>query len=601
MYVRFIIHTHTHTHTRGQTDTDRQQARSNDSLDRLVDRQMTQKEGSIDRLFVPVRYVLYRKESMGKLRRYISSSSSLPSCPSSFLLLWVLCVVLFLCHAQEEQVTVCNGPGNETCAARRQICLRTISSGTTTVPKQSCGTCLPGYIEWPPSPPSSSFSGSTTFSSTNCTWIPDLSLADYVNAFQPSHYITSNTNSNSNTSLDAERLAALYENLWTISEWNAQIPPPTFQLSVTKFSADLTAERQARHGFSLANHNASIEQFDRFVNPYDPNNSNNNNRHLATTAPLPLAIDWVERGMVTSVKDQEQCGCCWAMAGIASIESAAAIHNPGFLDSLSSQQMISCDTFNYGCNGGNVAAGLAYAWKNKFGGVTSDAAYPFVDQNGYTSACNLQGKQLTVAINNPVIVVAYSDTEEDPYYTIADDPSLYHFSSRMSALKAATAQQPVAVTIHSDCALLNNYGGGVLTVDTGCACADTSCMDHSVLLVGYNDSHNPPYWKLKNSWGTSWGESGYFRVSQENNGNPWGLFGLLGEGVMPLQAVNTTAPLPDPSQGSQTLGNIDNGITNLLHNMNTKSLRGILLIAMVVLFLLGCCLSIFQECRRCSK
>ena len=101
MYVRFIIHTHTH--TRGQTDTDRQQARSNDSLDRLVDRQMTQKEGSIDRLFVPVRYVLYRKESMGKLRRYISSSSSLPSCPSSFLLLWVLCVVLFLCHAQEEQ------------------------------------------------------------------------------------------------------------------------------------------------------------------------------------------------------------------------------------------------------------------------------------------------------------------------------------------------------------------------------------------------------------------------------------------------------------------------------------------------------------------
>jgi len=120
------------------------------------------------------------------------------------------------------------------------------------------------------------------------------------------------------------------------------------------------------------------------------------------------------------------------------------------------------------------------------------------------------------------------------------------FEDRLSAMKSAVARQPVSMAIRSNCDLFSSYSSGIMTTDDDCACDNVTCIDHSVLLVGYDDTTDPPSWKLKNSWGTGWGEDGYFYVSQEGGG-VFGLFGMLGEGVIPLQGYNTTTPKPEGS------------------------------------------------------
>jgi hypothetical protein len=98
-------------------------------------------------------------------------------------------------------------------------------------------------------------------------------------------------------------------------------------------------------------------------------------------------------------------------------------------------------------------------------------------------------------------------------------------------------------------------------------------------VVGYDDTADPPFWKLRNSWGTRWGEGGYFRVASEPKGaGEWGLFGLLAEATIPLQAYNTTAAEPDDEDGLPNWAKI-------------------LLIVVGVLIGICCLLAIFQKVR----
>jgi cathepsin L len=199
------------------------------------------------------------------------------------------------------------------------------------------------------------------------------------------------------------------------------------------------------------------------------------------------SVDWRQKNAVTPVKNQQQCGSCWAFSTTGSTEGAHAIKT-GNLVSLSEQQLVDCSQAqgNQGCNGGLMDQGFQYIITNN--GITTEAAYPYTAQDG---TCNTN-VTAAATISSFVDVTAGSET----------------------ALLAATNIGPVSIAIEADQECFQFYSGGILS--------DPSCgmqLDHGVLVVGYgtDSTTNTPYWIVKNSWGASWGESGYIRLIRGTN------------------------------------------------------------------------------------
>ena len=119
---------------------------------------------------------------------------------------------------------------------------------------------------------------------------------------------------------------------------------------------------------------------------------------------------------------------------------------------------------------------------------------------------------ITVTLRDPKIVAVSSDN-------LSREQRILYF-------KTALAYQPVVIVLKSGCKLFSSYSGGILTRDDDCACEQVTCIDHAVVLVGFNDTDPIPYWKVRNSWSTRWGEDGYVRIAQAGGGR-WGLFGML--------------------------------------------------------------------------
>lgn len=206
---------------------------------------------------------------------------------------------------------------------------------------------------------------------------------------------------------------------------------------------------------------------------------------------LPASVDWTTKGAVTPVKDQGQCGSCWSFSATGALEGAWFVKR-NTLTNLSEQQLVDCSTAegNQGCNGGLMDYAFQYAMAN---GLTTEAAYPYRASVVRPNACKAKGL--------PVAVKASGFT---------DVPT-----NSQLALMTAVVQQPVAVAIEADENAFQFYSSGVLTKPCG------TNLDHGVLLVGYGSQGGLDYYKVKNSWGASWGQGGYILLGRgpSYNGN----------------------------------------------------------------------------------
>ena len=203
---------------------------------------------------------------------------------------------------------------------------------------------------------------------------------------------------------------------------------------------------------------------------------------LPLNGTLPTEIDWVANGAVTPVKNQGQCGSCWSFSATGAMEGAWKVAK-GELVSLSEQQLVDCSTEegNQGCNGGLMDQAFQYAISE--GGLCVENDYPYKGADG-TCETNCTKK---VTVSKFVDVTPHDEL----------------------ALQVAVSNQPVSIAIQADQSIFQFYASGVLD--------DASCgvqLDHGVLIVGYGHDEVPKkdFWKVKNSWGPSWGEQGYIKI-----------------------------------------------------------------------------------------
>jgi|SRR5580658_9694849 hypothetical protein len=194
------------------------------------------------------------------------------------------------------------------------------------------------------------------------------------------------------------------------------------------------------------------------------------------------SIDWRTKGAVTPVKNQGQCMADWAFSTTGTVEGSVDIAL-GTLHSFSEQQLVDCAkaTRNRGCDGGSPAGGLDYLLTG--GGAESEAAYPYTARDG---SCKFNPGQVQSKISGIKRVLPGNE----------------------SALRGAVASHgPVSAVIRE--------GAWLVDYTVGIAKPPEPCGDDyaAVLVVGFDSAASTPYWIVKNSWGASWGEAGYFRLA----------------------------------------------------------------------------------------
>lgn len=192
---------------------------------------------------------------------------------------------------------------------------------------------------------------------------------------------------------------------------------------------------------------------------------------------LPSNIDWRNKNAVTSVKNQLHCGSCWAFSAVGAIEGAYAI-SEGILESLSPQNLVDCDTGDNGCSGGLMTNAYEYIMQQ---GVSTEDEYPYRGNEG-----NCKKTQ------NVKKILGYYDVPVGSAFE----------------LQKAIVKNPVSVAIEADSAVFQNYVSGVID-DNSCG----TTLNHGVLVVGYDQDNRIPYYVVKNSWGSEWGEQGYVRLA----------------------------------------------------------------------------------------
>jgi C1A family cysteine protease len=222
----------------------------------------------------------------------------------------------------------------------------------------------------------------------------------------------------------------------------------------------------------------------------------------SSSSGSPSFVDWRNKGVVNPVRDQGQCGSCWAFATTANAESVWAVATGDLLD-LSEEFLVDCASgvgyFNLGCNGGEPDSAFKYMINN---GQCTESSYPY--EAGTTKTAGTC-KKCTAA---PVRFSGCNDV----------------VSKDQVSLMVAVSKQPVVIAIEADTRYFQSYSGGILDSPN---CGTT--LDHAVEIVGYGTDNGVDYWNVRNSWGPSWGENGYVRIKKTSSTNDIGICGVAAE------------------------------------------------------------------------
>ncbi|XP_075064252.1 cathepsin K-like [Mixophyes fleayi] len=204
-----------------------------------------------------------------------------------------------------------------------------------------------------------------------------------------------------------------------------------------------------------------------------------------THADLPEHVDWRDSKCVTKVKNQgHYCGSCWAFATVGVIESRLCIKNDELMD-LSEQQLVDCDTQDFGCCGGFPILALMYAADQ---GVmkTEDYAY--------------REKQMPCSYNSDEAIHLNSTK----YYILPGEENME---------SSVALEGPITVGFGVSFGFML-YSEGIY--DGGCS----GHPNHAIIIVGYGteqEEENKAYWIIKNSWGEEWGDNGYGKIERNIN------------------------------------------------------------------------------------
>lgn len=211
----------------------------------------------------------------------------------------------------------------------------------------------------------------------------------------------------------------------------------------------------------------------------------------------PPSLDWTTKGATTKVKNQGDCGSCWAYSATEGIESGLFMATGKIVD-LAEQQIISCDKKDLGCDGGDLPTAFAYV--KQHGGIDNRADYPDKSAtSGETGKCKQHLKKKV--------------TVTDYKYAVQPCKSGACKHQQESDLMAALNNfGPLSVCVNAND--WDDYDTGIYTKKCSGAAGE---LDHCVQLVGYDTTGSQSYWKVRNSWTSDWGENGFIRLPMGHN------------------------------------------------------------------------------------